>query len=643
MVLNRVVLLLALALGADAASGVTRSMGRSRLGGARQGSRRVAMAATVDAPATAETIRNIAIIAHVDHGKTTLMDAVLKMSMDERAMAKGFANAGVDAEVGRLMDSNDQERERGITILAKNAAVNWKGTKVNCVDTPGHADFGGEVERIMKMVDGVLLVVDSVDGPKPQTRFVLRKALEQGHSVVVVINKCDRPSARPEYVMDKTFDLFVELGATDEQCDFRVVYTSALTGVSGHTFESLEPGMGPLLDAVLEHVPPPKVADGIDAPLQILMANIDYDDFKGKLGIGRITQGSIKQGQSYVLARPGEEVGKKTKVSELFVFDALGRTAVTEASAGEIVVVAGFEAISIGDTLTDPDSPAPLEPIAIEEPTVRMTFGVNKSPMAGREGKLLTSRVIRDRLMKELDRNVALRVAETDNADTYEVSGRGQLHLSVLVETMRREGFELFIGPPTVIIKTVDGVKCEPFEKVEITVPSDCSGACIDALNRRKGEMLNLNAVDTADGRGSTTIEYQIATRALIGLRNILLTATRGEMVMDTQFDSFRPFAGAIETKEQGSLIAFEAGTASPFGIIGAQDRGRMLVDPKTEVYKVSAAQRSGEGRVGWTVCREERGVWVRVAPSLRAPAPPLTTPALFPPSRAPPGSPHRT
>ena len=581
---------------------------RSRVAAPGRASSRVAvaprMAATLDAPATAEMIRNIAIIAHVDHGKTTLMDAVLKMSMNEQELAKGFEAAGVDQDVGRVMDSNDQERERGITILAKNAAVTWKGAKVNCVDTPGHADFGGEVERIMKMVDGVLLVVDSVDGPKPQTRFVLRKALDQGHAVVVVINKCDRPSARPEYVVDKTFDLFVELGATDEQCDFRVVYTSALQGVSGHAFDQLEEGMGPLLDAVLEHVPAPKVeTKTLEQPLQLLIANIDYDDFKGKLGIGRITQGKIVSGTQAVLARPNEEPSKKTRIAELFVFDALGRRSVQEALAGEIVVVAGFDDIRIGDTVTDPDTPVPLEPIAIEEPTVRMTFGVNKSPMAGREGKLLTSRVIRDRLMKELDRNVALRVAETDNADTYEVSGRGQLHLSVLVESMRREGFELFIGPPTVIIKNIDGVKCEPFEKVEVTVPSDCAGSCIDALNRRKGDMLNLNAVDTADGRGSTTIEYVIATRALIGLRNILLTATRGEMVMDTQFDSFKPYVGAIETKEQGSLLAFEAGTASPFGIIGAQDRGRLLIAPKTEVYKASAPRlaraRAGRSRGG--------------------------------------------
>ncbi|KAJ1639513.1 elongation factor Tu GTP binding domain-containing protein [Pavlovales sp. CCMP2436] len=548
---------------------------------------------------TGVAIRNIAIIAHVDHGKTTLMDAVLKESMDERVLAKSFSDMGVDQDVGRLMDSNDQERERGITILAKNAAVNWKGTKVNCVDTPGHADFGGEVERIMKMVDGVLLVVDSVDGPKPQTRFVLRKALDQGHAVVVVINKCDRPTARPEYVMDKTFDLFVELGATDEQCDFRVVYTSAIQGLSGDEFGELKPGMGALLDAVIAHVPAPKVTEQTaDEPLQILIANIDYDDFKGKLGIGRITSGRVKQGTQAVLARPGEEPGKKTKIAELFVFDALGRTPVTEASAGEIVVVSGFDNIRIGDTLTDPDTPIPLEPIAIEEPTVRMTFGVNKSPMAGREGKQLTSRVIRDRLMKELDRNVALRVAETDNADTYEVSGRGQLHLSVLVESMRREGFELFVGPPTVIIKEIEGRKCEPFEKVEITVPSDCSGACISALNLRKGDMLNLNAVDTADGRGSTTMEYTIATRALIGLRNQLLTATRGEMVMDTVFDAFKPYLGDINTKEQGSLLAYEAGIASPFGIIGAQDRGRMLIDPKTECYKdmiIGIHQRAGD------------------------------------------------
>lgn len=380
----------------------------------------------------------------------------------------------------------------------------------------------------------------------------------------------------------------MELGANDEQCDFRVVYTSALQGISGHEFDDMKEGMDALLDAVIDHVPAPKVTEEIlEKPLQVLIANIDYDDFKGKMGVGRITQGTIKAGTQAVLARPGEQPSKRQKLNEVFVFDAVGRSSVESAGAGEIVVVTGFPEIMIGDTLTDPEEPAPLEPIAVEEPTVRMTFGVNKSPFAGKEGKLLTSRVIRDRLMKELDRNVALRVAETDNADTYEVSGRGQLHLSVLVETMRREGFELFIGPPSVIVKEVDGVKCEPFEKVEITVPSEYSGACIDLLNRRKGEMLNLETVDGSDGSSTTNLEYVIATRALIGLRNLMLTATRGEVVMDTVFDSYKPYVGDLETREQGSLLAFETGTASPFGIMGAQDRGKMLVAPKTEVYKV--------------------------------------------------------
>jgi GTP-binding protein len=543
-------------------------------------------------------LRNIAIIAHVDHGKTTLVDAMLRNADVFRAN---------EDQGERVMDSNDQERERGITILAKNAAIRYEGHKINIVDTPGHADFGGEVERIMNMVDGVLLVVDSVEGPKPQTRFVLRKALERGIKPMLVVNKIDRPSARPEYVVDKTFDLFCELGATDEQTDFDICYTSAINGLSGDEPDDLKDSMHPLFDKILGLPAPPVTEASAKLPRQCLIANIDYDDFKGKLGIGRVTAGTLKVGDQVGYMKPGEDM-RTGKVAELFVFDNLGRTNVDEVKAGEIAMIAGLEDIQIGDTIVSKEDPQPMEPIAVEEPTVRMTFSVNKSPMAGKDPKSskLTSRVIRDRLMKELDRNVALRVEDDpESADTYIVSGRGQLHLTVLIETMRREGFELMIGAPTVIYKKgPNGEKLEPFEEVECTVPEEYVGSVVDILSRRKGSMLDM----TVSGQeGTTTIKYVLPTRGILGLRNAALTATRGTAVLDSIFHDYLPFAGEIEARDKGSLIAYEDGVVTPHGIQGAQDRGLMFVPPRIDVYKdmiIGIHQRPGDLKVN--ICKQK-------------------------------------
>lgn len=533
-------------------------------------------------------LRNIAIIAHVDHGKTTLVDSMIRQS--------GAFRTNQDIQ---SMDSNDQERERGITILAKNAAIMFEGTKINLVDTPGHADFGGEVERIMNMVDGVLLVVDSVDGPKPQTRFVLKKALEKGIKAIVVVNKIDRPQARPDYVVDKVFDLFTELQATDAQMDFQIVYASGMNGIAGMTPDGLTKDLTPLFKEILKL---PKIETDVAKPLQILIANVDYDEFKGKMGIGRVVNGAIAAGEDIVYGKPGETY-KKGKVAEVYTFSNLGREKASNADAGEIVLVAGLEDINIGDTIMSKETPIPLPPIIVEEPTVRMTISVNKSPLAGREGKLLQSRVIRDRLFKELDKNVALKVYETDSSDTFEVCGRGQLHLTVLIENMRREGFEIMVGPPSVIEKVIDGSKCEPFENVDVTVPNEYTSAVVDILNKRKGEM---QAMGTAEGTDNMTLlKFLVPTRGMIGVRSALLTATKGTMVLDTIFDAYRPIAGLISQREKGSLLAFEDGTANPFGIAGAQDRGRMFIDSKTEVYKdmiIGVHQRPGDLAVN--VCK---------------------------------------
>ncbi|KAL9183199.1 hypothetical protein ACHAXT_004986 [Thalassiosira profunda] len=570
--------------------------------------RPMADTAVAEAPAAgavaSENIRNIAVIAHVDHGKTTLVDALLRQSNvfrdDQQANEAGE----------RVMDNQDQERERGITILAKNLAVMRDGVKINVMDTPGHADFGGEVERVLNMCDGVLLVVDSVEGPKPQTRFVLDKALRQGMKVLVVVNKIDRPAARPDYVVDKVFDLMMELGASDEQIDFTTVFASGLQGISGMDPDSMADDMQPLFEAVKDCIDPPMVDSTEGDNLQCLISNIDYDQFKGKMGIARITNGSVKNGQPVALQQP--DGPKKTgRLTSLFVFDNLGKKEVDAASAGEIIMFSGLEDVEIGDTLITNEggganAAEPLPPIAVELPTVRMTLGVNKSPLAGREGKFLTSRMIRDRLFKEIDRNVALKVEETDSADKYAVSGRGQLHLTVLIETMRREGFELEVGPPVVIYKTNEetGKEEEPYESVEVRVPEEYSGSVIDMFNTRNGELQDMGLDDS--GEGMSVIKYLIPTRGMLGLRSEMLSATRGTAIIDAVFDSYRPkLAGDIQSRDKGSLLAFEDGVVTSFGMENAQDRGKMMVKAGDDVYKnmiVGVHQRPGDLAVN--VCK---------------------------------------
>lgn len=551
----------------------------------------------------ADKIRNIGVIAHVDHGKTTLVDALIRQSGVFRD------DSQADEAGERVMDSEDQERERGITILAKNLAVMRDGVKINVMDTPGHADFGGEVERVLNMCDGVLLVVDSVEGPKPQTRFVLDKALKKGMKAVLVVNKIDRPAARPDYVVDKAFDLFVELGASDEQTDFRIVYASGLQGKAGDEPDALAEDMNPLFDAIMEAIDPPMIESVEENDLQALVSNIDYDDFKGKMGIARITTGSVRAGQAVALQRPGGE--KKTgRLAKLFVFDNLGQKEVEKAEAGEIIMFSGLDNVEIGDTLiTNEQNGAnanePLPPIAVEQPTVRMTLGVNKSPLAGREGKFLTSRMIRDRLFKELDRNVALQVDETESADKYMVSGRGQLHLTVLIETMRREGFELEVGPPSVIYKENEetGKMEEPWESVEVRAPEEFMGSVIDLLNQRKGELQDMGL---DEGEGMSVCKYLLPTRGMLGLRSALLTATRGNAIIDSVFDSYRQkIAEDIQGRNKGSLLAFADGDVTSFGLEGAQDRGQLMCKPGDEVYKgmiVGIHQRPGDLEVN--VCK---------------------------------------
>jgi len=533
-----------------------------------------------------EDIRNIAIVAHVDHGKTTLVDALLsKTDMAGTEIGKD----------DRLMDGNDQEKERGITILAKNAAVTYQGTKINIVDTPGHADFGGEVERVLNMVDGVLLVVDAQEGPKPQTRFVLKKAIDMGHKVLVVVNKVDKPAARVDYVIDKTFDLFCELGASDEQTDFQVVFASAINRKAGDD-PSLSQDMTPLLDAILRL---PKPVASVDQPLQLQISNVGADSFIGRLGVGRIRQGVLKKGTSIGLsAGPGSPL-KPVKLSEIFTYEGLGKVAVPEASAGDIVVFAGINEFDIGDTLVDMDDPQPLEPIAVEKPTMSITIGVNKSPFAGKSGaKLLTSRNIRERLAKELETNVALKVQDTGDADTVQVFGRGLLHLTVLIESMRREGFEVMVGPPQVLYKEEGGETLEPFELVDIELPEEYAGSVVSMLAERKGAMLEMGA-PTAEGM--QTIQYEVPTRGMVGVKSKLMAATRGLAVMTTTFAGYKPYTGDFGGRDRGNLLAFEKGTANSYGLQKAQERGALFVRPGEEVYEdeiVGIHSRQGDLKV---------------------------------------------
>jgi len=515
-------------------------------------------------------LRNIAIIAHVDHGKTTLVDGLLRQ-------AHTFRDNQHVAE--RVMDSNDLERERGITIFAKNAAFVYKDVKVNIVDTPGHADFGGEVERVMSMVDGVLLLVDAAEGPMPQTRFVLRKALEMGHKVIVVINKVDRKDAIPEDTLNKTFDLFIELGANDDQADFPILYANALTQQAGLTAE-LTPDYQPLFDAILKYIPGPKVDP--EAPTQMLATNLTYDDYKGLMAVGRLFNGTLKRGQT--VARIHHDGHIETgKLTYLFTFEGLGKKETEEATAGDIVCVAGLDEVRIGETIADPENPLALPIIRVEAPTVRMTFGVNNSPFAGREGKYVTSRQIRERLYKELQHNVSLRVDDTDAADTFVVSGRGELHLAILIETMRREGYELLVSRPEVIYRTGEaGETLEPFEEVHIEVAEDYMGAVIEMLGKRRGLMTNMHQ----GGDGSVYLTYIVPTRGLLGFRYQFLTATRGTGQMNTLFHDYLPLAGAIEQRELGSIVAWEHGTATAYAIRNAEDRATLFIEPGTEVYE---------------------------------------------------------
>ncbi len=518
----------------------------------------------------AASIRNIAIIAHVDHGKTTLVDAILRRTRVHRNIA----------EMGNcIMDSMDLERERGITIRAKNASVIYKGTKINIVDTPGHADFGGEVERTLRMVDGVLLVIDAKDGPMPQTRFVLRKALEIGHRAIVVINKVDRSDSQINDVVNRTFDLFCELNANEYQLDFPIVYASALHGTATLDMKHPSDNIDALLEVVVSKVPAPK-ADS-HKPLQILVLALQQDSYKGKMGIGKITGGVIKKGDSAMLVRRnGDRL--VSKVTSILVYEGLERAETDMAEAGDIVAVAGFENIGIGETITDPLKPDPLEPPVIDEPTVQMTFGVNTSPFSGREGKYVTSRMIRDRLYRELETNVSLRVTETDSPDTFLVAGRGELHLGILIEQMRREGYELQVSQPQVILHEKNGVKQEPFEFLVVDVPAEYQGSVIEEIGRRKGEMKNMSQAPT----GELHLEYQISTRGVIGLKGALMTKTRGTAIIHHVFDEYKAMQDQNVTVEHGSLVASESGESNTYGLCNVQERGELFIGAGVDVYQ---------------------------------------------------------
>jgi len=549
-----------------------------------------------------QDIRNIAIIAHVDHGKTSLVDQLLRQS--------GVFRQNQQVE-DRVMDSNDIERERGITILSKNTAVEYRGVKINIIDTPGHADFGGEVERVLKMVDGVLLLVDAFEGPMPQTRFVLSKALELGHPVIVVVNKIDRPDARPEQVVDEVLELLIDLDAEEEQLDCPFVFASAKEGRASLDINQQDQDMTPLFETILKYIPGPK--GDSQAPLQMLVSTVDYNDYVGRIAIGKIERGQVSVGQEALLCNYGGGKHSKVKITNLYLFDGLKRVQANHAEAGDIVAVSGVEGINIGDTICDVEHPEPLPFVKISQPTISMTFSVNTSPFAGQDGKYVTSRNLRDRLFKEVYSDVSLKVEETDSPDAYVVSGRGELHLSILIENMRREGYEFQVSKPTVIYKTIDGKLCEPMEKVFIDVPDEYMGTVIEKLGRRKGELVSIKE----SGGGWVKLEFSISSRGLFGYRSEFMTDTRGEGILNSIFDGYQPYKGDIPSRQHGSLVAFEQGEAVTYGLYHAQERGTLFIEPGTVVYEgMVVGQNHRQGDIEVNVCKKKHATNIRAAGS---------------------------
>jgi GTP-binding protein len=545
-------------------------------------------------------LRNIAIIAHVDHGKTTLVDKLLHQSGTFRT------NEHVEE---RAMDSNDLERERGITILAKNTAINYKDTRINIMDTPGHADFGGEVERIMKMVDGVLLVVDAYEGCMPQTRFVLKKALEQNLTPIVVVNKIDRDFARPTEVVDEVIDLFIELGASEEQIEFPVVYASAINGTASTDPEKQDENMSSLFDAIIEHIPAP--VDNSEEPLQFQVAMLDYNDYLGRIGVGRVFRGTMKVGQQVALMKLDGTV-KQFRVTKLFGFLGLKRVEIQEAKAGDLIAVSGMEDINVGETVCPFDHQDALPILRIDEPTLQMTFLVNNSPFAGREGKFVTSRKIEERLMSELETDVSLRVENTDSPDVWVVSGRGELHLSILIENMRREGYEIQVSKPEVIVREIDGVRCEPVERVQIDVPEEHTGAIMESMGARKGEMVDM----INNGSGQVRLIFMVPARGLIGYTTEFLSLTRGFGIINHSFDSYQPMQqGQVGGRRQGVLVSMESGKSSTYGIQGVEDRGTIFVEPGTEVYEgMIVGEHTRENDIVVNICKMKQMTNMRSA-----------------------------
>ena len=538
-----------------------------------------------------QKLRNIAIIAHVDHGKTTLVDKMIVAGH----LLRGDNNTG-----DLIMDNNDLERERGITILSKNVSVRYKDYKINIIDTPGHADFGGEVERVLNMCDGVLLLVDAFEGTMPQTRFVLQKALSLGKKPIVVVNKVDKPNCRPDVVNEQVFDLMFSLNATEEQLDYKTIYGSAKQGWMSHVWNEPTDSIAPLLDAIIDEIPAPEVVEGTP---QMLVTSLEYSPYVGRIAVGKLTRGELRAGQNVTLAKRDGETKVKTKIKELMVFDGLGKAKVESVQCGEICAIVGIEGFEIGDTICDFENPEPLPPIAIDEPTMSMLFTINNSPFFGRDGKFVTSRHLKDRLDRELERNLALRVEPGQNADSFIVYGRGVLHLSVLVETMRREGYELQVGQPKVIVKEIDGVKCEPVEEMTVDCPDECAGTVIEMVTKRKGMLTNMES----DGE-RTRLEFDVPSRGIIGLRSNMLTATAGEAIMTHRLKDFEPWMGEIEMRTNGSLIASETGTAYAYSIDKLQDRGRFFIAPMDEVYcgqVVGESTRQGDITINVTKAKQ--------------------------------------